>query len=48
MKIVSILNSFIGECRCTGIDEIMVADFYADQKTRLKGHTLFAQIMQEL
>ncbi|WP_341320401.1 MsnO8 family LLM class oxidoreductase [Solibacillus sp. FSL H8-0523] len=30
------------------LDEIMVADFYADQQTRLKGHTLFAQIMQVL
>lgn len=31
-----------------GIDEIMVADFYANQQMRLKGHTLFAQMMQEL
>nr|WP_154894275.1 hypothetical protein [Paenibacillus xylanexedens] len=27
------------------IDEIMVADFYADQRTRLKGYTLFAELM---
>ncbi|MCY9007293.1 MsnO8 family LLM class oxidoreductase [Peribacillus frigoritolerans] len=28
------------------IDEIMVADYYADQRTRLKGYTLFAELMK--
>jgi luciferase family oxidoreductase group 1 len=30
------------------LDEIMVADFYADQEMRLKGHQLFAELMQEI
>jgi len=32
--------------RTARIDEIMVADFYADQRTRLKGYTLFAELMK--
>lgn len=32
--------------RTARIDEIMVADFYADQRTRLKGYKLFAELMK--
>jgi len=32
--------------RAAGIDEIMIADWYADQRTRLKGYTLFAELMK--
>ena len=32
--------------RTARIDEIMVADFYPDQRTRRKGYTLFAELMK--
>jgi len=32
--------------RTARIDEIMIADWYADQRTRRKGHTLFAELMK--
>lgn len=32
--------------RAARIDEIMVADFYPDQRTRLKGYTLLAELMK--